>query len=193
MTTYAESIKKRRAERGRVQLRDTTQNIPTDEPVKKGLQFSDIRKISKERLLYWSIGGFFALILIMLLFSCGPRQGTMMYGVCKVFLERMVPYPDMVQIRFVEQYPMSVRIGFNQTDTFGQYTYTTMECAFRPDEKTGLAMDTIWVMRANERKDVPQEIIEQFNIGIAAIVTSDPVLDLPPPMPKEIVDLKTDW
>jgi hypothetical protein len=144
----------------------------------------------KERLLYWSIGGFFALVLILMLFSCGPRQGTMMYGVCKIFVERRLQYPDMLDVRFVEQYPMAVRIGYNKIDSFGQHTYHEIECAYRPDPKTGLALDSVWVSYANKRQDLPEEEIDTFNVGIAAIVNNPPDLTLPPHMPREIRALK---
>jgi hypothetical protein len=137
-------------------------------------------------MIIWGSALMAGLLLILMLFACGPREGTLMYGVCKVFLERYVKYPQTLQIRFVEQYRMAVRIGYNSVDPFGQYTHHMMECNFKPDAETGLTTDSILL----DRKELPAELIQDFNKGLVAVLQNPPDLTLPPPLAVDLVDLR---
>jgi hypothetical protein len=133
-----------------------------------------------------SIAGGIVFLILIIMFGCAPRKGTMMYGVCKVFTERFVDFPSTIDIKYVEQYPMAVRIGFTQIDAFGTYSNQMMECSFRRDPAMGLAMDSA----EYNREPLPEEQVENFNYGIPAIVKSPPDLTLPPPLPDNLIDLK---
>ena len=98
-----------------------------------------------------------------------------MYGICKAFLEQYVDYPPTLQILHVEQFPRAVRLYFNQTDAFGQFTQNMMECV--GDPKGGLRFSEVLL----NRRPVPADRVERFNASIPAVVASDPDLTLPDP------------
>ncbi len=126
------------------------------------------------------------LFILMVVAACQPRKGTPMYGVCKVFAERLVQYPTTMGVTFVEQYQMGVRIEYHHTDGFGQYKTEMLECTFRHDPVMGMALESVLL----NREELPAEIVDDFNEGVLTIVKYPPDLTLPPPMPTEIVDMK---
>ncbi len=141
----------------------------------------------KQKLIkYGSIAGGLIFLILIIMAGCAPRKGTMMYGVCLVFTERMLTYPSTLQVNYVEQYPMATRIGFSFIDSFGQFSTKMIECSYRPDKQMGLAIDTVFLNRV----EVDSDLVAEFNRGIPAIVKNPPDLTLPPPMPKELVALK---
>lgn len=141
----------------------------------------------KQKITRWAIyAGVAVLLILIVIAACTPRKGTMLYGVCLVFTERILTYPTTLQVNYVEQYPMAVRIGFSHTDTFGQFKTEMIECTYRPDAEMGLAMDSVLL----NRKEMDGELVSRFNAGLPMIVKNPPDLTLPPPMPEELVDMK---
>ncbi len=143
--------------------------------------------IPKNKKLFIGVGGLLLIILLMM-FACGPSQGTMMYGMCGTFLELHVRYPTTLKHSYVEQYPAAVRIGYTHVDGYGQLTLNMIECKFRQDPKTGMAIEAVLL----NRKELGKEKVEKFNHSIGAVVTYPPDLTLPPPLPTELVDLRQD-
>ena len=135
----------------------------------------------KQAIKYGSISFAFVLILLIM-FSCGPREGTMMYGICRSFLELQVAYPESIQHRMVEQYPKAVRIYYTQRDPYGGYTQQMIECAYKQDPQRG------WILGVVEinRKKFDSAIIQKFNQTLSAVVSAEPDLVLPPPIPLDI-------
>lgn len=135
----------------------------------------------KQAIKYGSIG--FALLLVLfIMFSCGPRKGTMMYGICRSFLELQVAYPETINHRLVEQYPKAVRIYYTQRDPYGGYTQQMIECAYKQDPQRG------WILGAVEvnRREMDIPIIQKFNQTLPAVVSAEPDLVLPSPIPLDI-------
>lgn len=159
------------------------------------------QKIAGSKILTYGFIGFVFLLIVILLFSCGPRKGTMQYGICKSFLELVLPYPHTIKSNIVEQYSSAVRIYFTHTDAFGEYRLNMIECAFANDEFTGqgfvkdiifdnfLDIAEIEPIKGNRYK-VKQEILDEFNVSIPAIAASEPDLTLPPRMPDTLRGLK---
>ncbi len=170
----AEGIQKRRAQLAKRASRKSSSGQP--------------KKLTKKqkRIRWASYAGGAILLLLIIIAGCTPRKGTMLYGVCLVFTERLVDYPSTLKVNYVEQYQMATRIGFSHIDPFGQFSTEMIECAYRTDPKMGLALDSILL----NREEIDNEIVEEFNQGIPAIVKNSPDLTLPPPMPKELIDLK---
>ena len=75
----------------------------------------------------------FALYVVAWLFS-GPSYGTIRYGICKVFLQRSIPYPDSLDISAVWEGRKIARIQFSHTDAFGQYRLSRIQCNFDSDQ-----------------------------------------------------------
>ncbi len=115
---------------------------------------------------------FLFVMVALIVYSCQPPKGSMMYGICSAFLEQIVDYPTSVQKLYVEQFPRAVRIYFNQTDAFGQFTQDMIECAVDPN-----ALKFTKVLY--NRKPVDAKKIENFNRSIPVVAASDPDLTLP--------------
>ncbi len=122
---------------------------------------------------------FILLIVLLVMFSCGPRQGTMLYGICKTYLEQSIPYPETMVPTNVEQYASATRIYYTSIDPFGQYKLEYIECTYKSDEQNNLIVDKILINRREEDADR----IKLFNTSLRAIVESEPDLSLPRPYP----------
>ena len=134
-------------------------------------------------------GGGLALLLaygIYLLFI--PYKGDLTFGVCKEYLELNTRYPTTLRLSSVEQFETSVRIWYSVTDGFGDYRLEPIQCYFRPDKKTGLAIDHITVDRREEDPDK----IAAFNRILIAVLKNPPDLTLPAPLPDSLEGLKLD-
>lgn len=79
-------------------------------------------------------GGLVVLILLIIIAS-QPRQGTMGYGICKVFLELNVPFPQTLGISKVLENRRMARIQYTHTDAFGQFKISRLECKYELDQE----------------------------------------------------------
>lgn len=120
-----------------------------------------------------TLGVLFLVWFINWLFK--PYQGTMAYGICRVFTELTLQYPPTMQVSSVETFKSSVRLWYTYTDSFGEYRMEPVQCYYRADETMGMAIDKVTI----RRREVDQEIIENFNKTIPAILQNPPDLALP--------------
>ena len=123
---------------------------------------------------------------ILLLFK--PYQGTMLYGICKVFLEQQAQFPHTLRLSVVQEFQQSARIWYSQVDAFGAYRLEPMECFYIPDEVTGAKLEYVTV----GRRQLDPDIIERFNRSIPVILQNPPDLTLPTGFPDTLNDLKFD-
>lgn len=134
--------------------------------------------------LYVGIG--VLLLFVILVFqACQPRQGTMMYGICRTFLEQMHAYPQTIRPSRIEQYPRAVRIYYSHTDPFGQYRLDMIECAFRQDDSGTHLHDILW-----NRESIGKDKVGKLDATIPAIIAAKPDLTLPPPVPDTLRGMK---
>ncbi len=139
-------------------------------------------------------GLFFSIFLIVIIVqSCTPRKGSILYGLCQSFLELQVPFPQSMNHSYVEQYPTAVRIHYNHIDAFGEYQIEMIECTFRQDPTLGVQMDRAFFdhikdITQKERSkgkgrlyEVQKKYIDLYNKSgsPAAIMSQDPDLSLP--------------
>lgn len=122
---------------------------------------------------------FLLLIILIAMFSCGPRKGTILYGICKTYLEQNVPYPETIVPTNVEQYPSATRIYYTSVDPFGQFKLEYIECVYSNDKDGMLQVDKVLFNRREE----PADRIKAFNVSLGAIVAGEPDLTLPEPLP----------
>lgn len=128
------------------------------------------------------MAGFTVFVLIIVLisvFSCGPRKGTMLYGICKTYLEQAIPYPETIVPTNVEQYPSATRIYYTSVDPFGQYKLEQIECVYAQDPNGNMLVQKVLMNRREENADK----VKAFSATLPAIVQSKPDLTLPKPMP----------
>lgn len=147
----------------------------------------DLKFTPKEKL---GMAGFFVgLILIGVLIYLAAThrdKGTIMFGVCKTFVEMTLTYPPTFNITEVEQYSRAVRLYYNYTDPFGTMKSEFVECAFQMVPGKGAQATAILL----NRKDIDQATIEEFNKTIPAIVAGEPELYLPDRLGSNLEDLK---
>lgn len=133
----------------------------------------------KKKKLYWGGGiGFFVLIIIMALM---PAQGTMQYGICKVYVELSELYPQEIKYLNVEDGD-PVKIYYKKVDPFGVDSVNSIECHFKRDN-TGNMTYEISKIDVNGRFRVYEaekpENIKKFNTGLWGIVNNPPDLTYP--------------
>jgi hypothetical protein len=126
---------------------------------------------------------------VLIWFGMQPIVGTIRYGICKTFIELQIPYPPTLQINTVEEYEQAVRIYFSHIDAFGSSRLNMIECSFRPDPRTGLALERV---RLN-REDLPEEDLKSFNLTIPFIIQNPPDLRLPVFKGEDLMHLKIDY
>lgn len=115
-----------------------------------------------------------------------PYKAGMDYGICKVFLERTVQYPQHMRVSTIEQFASSIRIWYTQLDSYGEYRLEPIQCFYRADENYGAALEKVTI----RRREVDQEVVEAFNKTLPAIFAYPPDLTYPAPLPDSLADLQ---
>lgn len=134
--------------------------------------------------LYVLFGGL--VLAYMLYLGFKPFEGTIKFGICKIFIEQSVFYPDEIHYMSVEEGATTARIEYTMMNPFGETTYNVIQCSFRTDPVTQYALTEVTM----NRDVVEPEKLDAFNIGIPAIIAHPPSLVLPPAMSKELIDLR---
>lgn len=146
------------------------------------------RKRKQRMTLFKKLGVVVAALIlsygIYLLFK--PFQGTMKFGICKVFLEQQVQFPQTLRLSVVREFAQSARIWYSHVDAFGAYRLEPMECFYKADERYGAVIDYVTI----GRRQLDPDIIERFNASIPVIVQNPPDLTLPTGFPDTLTDLK---
>lgn len=129
----------------------------------------------KKQIVY---GGIAIVLLIVLLsiYGCQPRQGSMAFGICSTFLELNTPYPHTLRYQDLEGSSKAVRIYFTDVDPFGEFKQEMIECTFGPDEKMGMKLVEV----KRNRRSVDPAIVKEFNLTLPTIMASDPYRIMPP-------------
>lgn len=131
------------------------------------------------RVFMAGFGIFLLLVIVISIFSCGPRKGTILYGICKTYLEQAIPYPETIKPTNVEQYPSATRIYYTSIDPFGQFKLEQIECVYAQDPNGNLLVQKILM----NRQEVDADKVKSFNESLSAIIAGKPDLTLPEPMP----------
>jgi hypothetical protein len=119
-----------------------------------------------------------------------PYQARVAYGICKVYVELSVRYPDTLYFSAVDDFPTSVRLWYTYLDSFGEYRFESTQCFFKADP-TGAAPFMIDKISTN-RREVDPKIVTQFNRSLSVILTHMPDLDYPAPLADSLEDLQID-
>ncbi len=144
------------------------------------------KKLRKKQIKRGGIGTLALLFIYWVYTLFIPYEGTMAFGICKVFLELNVRYPNTLRISTVEETGTSVRIWYTQTDSFGEYRMEPIQCYFKPDEKYGFILEKITI----RRREVDPQRIENFNRILPVIFKYPPDLMLPTPLPDSLDGLQ---
>ncbi|MBL4803763.1 MAG: hypothetical protein JKY71_02770 [Alphaproteobacteria bacterium] len=134
--------------------------------------------------------GFYVLGLTFVIwaydFLFAPYTSDMKYGICKVYLELDVQYPQDLRVSTVDDYGSYVRIWYTQLDAFGEYRMEQIQCNYVPDETLGMRLDKV----AINRREVDPAKVEAFNRSIPVIRDYPPSLVVPPPLPDSLSGLQ---
>lgn len=134
------------------------------------------KKEDVEKFIKYAVIGGFVLIIVMMVYSCQPKKGSMGYGICSTFLELNTTYPHTLEFSDVEFSQTAVRIYFSNVDAFGEFKHEMIECTFAPDEKMGMRLSEV----KRNRNPMDAQTIKEFNETLPTIVESDPYRLLPP-------------
>ncbi len=129
-----------------------------------------------KRYVFGGIGILFAFIITLILM---PPYGTIRFGLCKTFVELNDPYPQFLEWVTAQESGMAVIIDYNRTDAFGQRTLNQIRCFFKDDPKAGLMLERININGDNEFPQEAKPYIGRFNVGIPALIKTQPSLIMP--------------
>lgn len=163
-----------------------------DEKIEDAVAQSSIQKkkqlAKKKKIKRGATFGGIAVLAYIIYLLFVPYKGSMAFGICKVFLEMNVQYPEHLRYSTVEEFDMWVRIWYTQTDAYGQYRLEPIQCFFKPDERYGFILDKVTV----RRREVDRKKVTEFNKTIPLIVANPPDLTLPTPLPDTLKNLRFD-
>ncbi len=159
------------------------------------LTLDDLKKklTSPKGIIGGTVTLFLIFGLILIVQSCTPKKGNLLYGICAGFLEQQIPFPKTLKHTSVEQYPKALRIYFTHIDAFGQYQFEMTECTFVQHPQNGVQLDRVFFnqikdVTEKERVDgkgrlyeVKREVLELFNRSKSSksIMSQNPNLNLP--------------
>lgn len=134
---------------------------------------------SRTKKIYWVGGGLFCFLIMIIIMVSG--QGSMQYGICRVYVELHELYPREITYLSVDD-GNPVKIFYKKIDPFGVDSVNSIECQFKKDSN-GQLLYELSKVDINERFRVYEaekpENIKRFNVGIPAILDNPPNLDLP--------------
>lgn len=151
------------------------------------------KMLGTEGIIYGAISIIVVFALFVIIQSCTPRKGSILFGMCSAFIEINVPFPETVRHIYVEQYRKAVRIYYTHVDSFGQTLQEDIECSFFQDPYKGVQLELVYfnnIKDVTKKSPVPgkgklyqveQEHIDLFNNSKSpsAIINSKPDLALP--------------
>ncbi|MCB1563430.1 MAG: hypothetical protein KDJ75_07645 [Alphaproteobacteria bacterium] len=164
----------------------------TDDEIEAALAGSTVQAkyAKKKKKTIRTIGTLISTVILVygiyLLFK--PFQAPLTYGVCRVFLELNVQFPDTLRLSTAEQIGNTMRIWYTQVDAFGQYRMENIQCRFERDEKMGFRVEKILI----NRREIAPERVEAFNNILPVILADPPNLDYPAPIPDALKDVQID-
>ena len=134
------------------------------------------KKEDIEKAIKFGSIGVALLLVIMMVYSCQPKEGPAGYAICSTFLELTSDYPHTLEFNDVEFSRTAVRIYFSSIDPFGEFKHEMIECTFAPDEETGMRLAEV----KRNRNTIDQQEIREFNQSLKYIDKSKMYRVLPP-------------
>lgn len=136
----------------------------------------------------WTGGGTVLVLLMLALISPSPQEGTMRYGLCKVFLELQLYHPETLNIASVSESPKGARIRYSHVTAGGDLKLGMIDCTYEMDSVRGIRLTQASI----DRQPLPKETVNKFNTGISSIMAEEnrPDLTYPPPLTGELTKLK---
>lgn len=124
----------------------------------------------------WFLGFIVSAWLIYFLFK--PFTAGPTFGVCRVFLELSVQYPDTLKLSTVEEISDYIRIWYTNVDAFGSYRMENIKCTFVADDVIGFRLKEVSINRV----EIDPAKIEAFNKILPVVLNSGVDLTYPRPL-----------
>lgn len=177
--------KKKEEQEAKAKLKDEL-----GDSLKQG-RLADIKKAKRKKLM--RNGGIaFGLFLIYQIygFLFSPYMAGPSYGICKVFLQTEVRFPQDLEYRGLEDFGDSVRIWYRRVDAFGSSRIENIRCYYRYDEAAGSSVvDRVTI----DRREIDPKRVESFNRALPVVLQNLPDLTYPAPLDdRGINDLQVD-
>ena len=135
--------------------------------------------------------GVLALIGLFIWWGFQPIKGSIYYGVCRVFIERQLRYPETMDVINADLYAAEWRIFYNYQDEFGSLRSEMMKCVFGPaSNSAGFKIVHAERLQGTRRAEVDQKTLDSFNRTIPAVVAAGPNLIMPWPPGDTLMELK---
>lgn len=154
-------------------------------PAKKG------RAKKKKGMALWKkiALGVLGLIGFVVWYGFQPIKGPIQVGICRTYIDLVVPYPWTVKINVTEVFDRSQRLYFTYMTSFGGYRSSMIDCKFATDPVTGQpVLQDISI----DRRSIGPEKVKVFAATIPAVVAADPDLIIPFPLGDDMIHLKKD-
>ena len=124
---------------------DDTPDESDKKTQKPKLNISSLKEtLGSTKAIVIGASGFALLFMVFIIVqSCTPKKGNILYGMCRSFLELQLPFPETITPKEVELYRKAVRINYTHLDGFGEYRLEMIECAFEQDPQRGVQLDNV--------------------------------------------------
>lgn len=171
----------------KINFKELTQKLKDNYPeIKK-------RATGTEGIVYGAVLFSSVFVILIIVQSCTPRTGNILYGMCSQFLQLQLQFPETIKQKDIELYPRAARIYYTHIDGFGEYQLESIECAFYQDEVKGVQLESVFFSNVKEVTSkvraqgkgriypVEKEYIDKFNESRspAAIMGAEPDLTIP--------------
>lgn len=133
------------------------------------------QRTRKKRLKLYGGTGFVFMLLVYWGLQAG--QASREYALCKTFVELEQIYPPTLNVIEIDPFDQAMRIHFTIRNPHGSTMSSLVECIFRPDPVTGVALDSVEI---DYEPYGTKDQLAKFNLSIPAIMAGDPDLSLPP-------------
>lgn len=112
-------------------------------------------------------------------------QGDMRYGICKVFVELQVQYPEHMRYSYIRNFRNKVGIWVTHRDSYGQVLLEYFECEYFDEPNKRFFMKKALI----NRREIDPDIVSDFNYSVNLLFTHKPNVDLPQGLPDGLYEL----
>lgn len=186
---YEGKAGKEKGEKEAKEDKDDSEPLSTAEAEEDLEEQAEERQKKREKQKKIVFGGGAALLILLVVWvftSSNTREGSAFYGACRTFLELQIPYPQTLRVSVVQEISNFVRIWYAHNDAFGEFRLQPIQCYFERNDAGNWEFERVTI----SRRDLPQDIIDDFNPLVQIWINNPPDLTLPQPLPDRLRDLQ---
>lgn len=145
---------------------------------------TDEQRARERKFITFGLIGALSVFLLWSLYSCKPKVGPVIYGVCSTLLELETPYPHTLRHIVLEGSASTIRIYFTTIDPFGQLKIEMFECKYATDSQGNMRITDL----IRNRQSLGNDSIIRANKILPVIMASDPYRVMPPQWKNPLLD-----